>query len=188
MAYNNSIPQPTDKLSTSQNDIYGNFQALGTFTAIDHVQLNAANQGMHAKVTFPIAAAPAANTAGFIGLYGANDLSGNPQIYVNNVAPALQIPMTASLKANPGWTYLPSGLIMQWVSGTISGSSSTANLAIAFPTAMLTVQVSPAAVPSGDPRDAILTATASGLSAVSVVRSTSYSGTSVTYNVLAIGY
>jgi hypothetical protein len=119
MPYNANIPLATDKLSSSQVDINNNFQGINTYVSVDHVPFaNTANQGKHQMVTFPISAAPAVSVAGFIGLYGANDLVGNPAIFVNNVVPGKQIPMTSADAAATGWTYLPSGIIMKWGNST----------------------------------------------------------------------
>lgn len=134
MAYNAAIPLSTDKLSSSQVDIYNNFQALGTYVAIDHAGLNTTNSGMHAKITFPIATAPAVSAAGFIGLYGANDAAGNAQIWVNNVAPKAQIPITAGDLSAEGWAYLPSGLIIKW--GRASVTAGATGTAHSYPTGL----------------------------------------------------
>jgi hypothetical protein len=141
MPYNQNIPVSTDKLSSSQVDINNNFTAIKTFVDVDHVDFSdGVKQGMHQKITFPISAAPAVSLAGYIGLYGKNDGSGNPQIYVNNVAPALQIPMTSANLATPGWTYLPSGIILQWGSATINNGT-VVNFNMAFPNTCFSVQL-----------------------------------------------
>lgn len=122
MAYNALIPLATDSLSQSQADIYGNFNYLNTYFSAtnDHEPFNSgALDGKHQKVTFPIAPAPAVVGAGFIGMYAKLDAANNPQLYINNPVPGAQIPFTAAAKASPGWTYLPSGIIMKWGTGTV---------------------------------------------------------------------
>ena len=126
MAYNAVIPLATDTLSQSQADIYGNFNYLNTYFAAanDHEPFNSgALDGKHQKVTFPIAAAPAVVSAGFIGMYAKLDAANRPQLYINNPVPGVQIPFTAGEKASPGWTYLPSGMIMKWGSAAIQSHS-----------------------------------------------------------------
>jgi hypothetical protein len=154
MVYNANVPLSTDKLSSSQADLYNNFQAINTLVAVDHSGFNTANAGKHNKITFPIATAPAVSAAGFIGLYGAN-YGGIPQIWVNNVAPAHQIPMTAGSLVAEGWSYLPSGLIMKWgIASVAHGSGPLHN----FPTgvgipvfaALVSIQLTGIYVSSGD--------------------------------------
>jgi hypothetical protein len=53
MAYNNSIPLPTDWISASQPQIKDNFTALDTFFAVNHITYSAgSDNGEHTKVTF----------------------------------------------------------------------------------------------------------------------------------------
>lgn len=116
MAYTANIPQPNDKISNSQPQILQNFQALNTYTSVDHVSLNAANQGKHKTATFPTAAAPAAAGATEVGLYSANGpTSGVPELFINKTAK--QVPFTESLNAATGWTWLPSGIQIMWGTG-----------------------------------------------------------------------
>src|SRR5574340_1263877 len=124
MAYNDNIPQPADKLSTSQPQILQNFQALNTFTSVDHVALNAANQGKHRVATFPTGLAHPVVGASEVGLYAANGTSsGLPELFINKTAS--QIPCTESLQATPGWTWLPSGLRLYWAEFTSVAALST---------------------------------------------------------------
>jgi hypothetical protein len=185
MAYKSNIPLATDKLSTSQSDLNGNFTEINTYVNVDHVAFNGANQGKHKKATFPVAAAPGAAGAAEVGIYAANS-GGVPELFINKTA--TQIPFTASLKANAGWTYLPSGIIIQWTSGVMNGAASVVALPIAFPTAMFTVQVTPSTISGGDIRDDIIAATPNGLNAVFMSRSAAWSGVAIGVNILAIGY
>ncbi len=144
MAYQSTIPQPTDRLRTSQGDLLGNFAAtsggLGTM-------LNP-NQGY---IQFPNQGATPTPTLTQPGLYGSTPALTNVEelfIAKNVAGPSfIQVPMTAStlsLNANPVrgnscFAYLPSGFIIQW--GSFSGASTNTpvNFAIPFPTRPLTV-------------------------------------------------
>jgi hypothetical protein len=114
------VPNSGQTLNSSRTQISGNFATIDTAFQIDHVDYNLANQGMHETVTFPIGSAPTVSSTGFIGLYGALDLAGNPQIFVNNTSTGnvgkstKQVPMTAGFLQTTGWSYLPSGLLMKW--------------------------------------------------------------------------
>ena len=115
MPYNNAIPQPTDRLSDSQNDILVNFAGLETWAAINHSSIGAAagTLGQHTFLTlFPQGVAPAGNLI----------LANNVNLYVDNAnEPQLKrgantpVPwLNTQLNPTPGWSYLPSGLVMKW--------------------------------------------------------------------------
>ncbi len=117
MAYNNAIPAANDRLSQSQSDIQGNFAAIQTLVGINHINFGSANQGKHLYLQLPEHAAPttAIDEAGFYANVGA--ASGVTELYFrreNN--DATPIPMTETKNVTPtsGWTFLPSGLLLQW--------------------------------------------------------------------------
>lgn len=137
MAYNNAIPQPTDKLRNSQPDLLGNFQAIKTLVDVNHVTFDVADQGKHKFVTFPVQSPAPTFLTGEEGLYnklfntGVNPTNIN-ELYVH-VQPSAsgtrpqEIPFTASILSRiapnttetgnegvRGWTYLPSGLLIKW--------------------------------------------------------------------------
>jgi len=148
MPWNQNIPQPGDKLSQSQADLRGNFQALDTYVQVDHVAIAAADQGKHKKVSYvsqayvapilgPVTAANEAiifardsiavpgTTALFYKGPGLADIAGAAEFSYANAA-------------SPGYTILPSGIWLQW--GTGNGNAQQ-NFVTAFPTACLNVQV-----------------------------------------------
>jgi len=131
MPYNSNIPQATDKISTSQGQILGNFQAINTWVNVDHGGLNAGAGivGAHLKVSLPNGPNPPtipfdANSNGFFCSTGSH-VPGIRQIYahIQVQGPALRdIPFTESILATnaapaanaTGWTYLPSGILLKW--------------------------------------------------------------------------
>ena len=142
-SYNDLIPQPTDQQSVSQNDILLNFGAIKTLIDVDHGDFSTATYGQHNKVSLPVQAVAPVFAAGTNGIF--SNLPATPATGVNEVwlnkqtsAGAAYIPMTASIlstNSNPGtnssgWSYLPSGIIMKWGSGTANG-----NTAFVFPVA-----------------------------------------------------
>ena len=147
MAYDPTIPKATDLLSQSQSDILANFDAINMWVDVDHAGFGSPVEGKHNKVSFPVQppfpAPPPAFLAGEIGLYSLlNSLTTKNELYVaNSSTPTVRTPMTASLLSltpNPGsnvdgWTYLPSGLLIKWGSGTANG-----NTAFLFPVSVNT--------------------------------------------------
>lgn len=127
----NIVPNSGETLNHSRAPIAGNFVTINAAFKIDHVEYVLGNQGMHNTVTFPINAVPTQLTAGFIGLYGANDFAGKAQIFVNPTLSTTSTPAVVqspsltggSLTAN-GWAYLPCGLLMKWGTGTTNSVTS----------------------------------------------------------------
>ena len=113
MAYQANIPQANDKLSKSQADIQGNFQALST-------QLNPTNS----TVLFPTRVGDPTAIATTLQLYAkadANTVNGTGLFLrrATGASTLLTIPLTqfianAVAGNNNGYTYLPSGLLVQW--------------------------------------------------------------------------
>lgn len=184
-------PNSGQTLNSSRTQISGNFGTIDAAFNKDHVDYSLTNQGLHKTVTFPIATAPTVNLTGFIGLYGANNLAGKPQIWVNNVAPLKQIPMTEGTLANPGYTYLPSGIIMQWASGIVPAkqASITVTLPIKFDGDVLNCQVSPTTGPgSSHSSDFIIYAVKDTTQTITVGRGSTHVNVQVPFNLLVIGY
>lgn len=135
----NVVPNAGQSLAVTRDPIRNNFGTINAAFLVDHVEYNIADQGKHKQVTFPNNAPPAAPIANEIKLYNANG-GGIPQLFVQRVAaPALNIPFTQATYVSPGYTYLPSGIIIQWG----QGGGPVANFPIPFPTACLTCIVSP---------------------------------------------
>ena len=71
MVFNPAIPQPTDFLSISQQDLLGNMGQLETWSNVDHypVANNTANLGKHVKSTCPWQAAGPTTVADEVAVY-----------------------------------------------------------------------------------------------------------------------
>lgn len=135
MAYNAGIPLATDQLATSQGDLLNNFAAINTFVNVNHLPFNGADQGKHSQITFPLgplAGQPFTYGVGEIGLQSLNQLPTSiPDIWMTRGS-GTAIPITGSLKATIGWTYLPSGILLKWGTGTAVAAGNTI---VTFPVA-----------------------------------------------------
>lgn len=124
-----NIPQSTDQLSVSQGNILNNFQILGAIAgngAPASASINSASGFNWVYIPHSAAAPPAgaAFPVDEIGIYSAeNSKTGLYELYVNkqSLTGAVQVPMTASSlsttspsQGGAGWSYLPSGFILQW--------------------------------------------------------------------------
>ena len=131
MAYDNTIPKPTDKLKISQADLLANFAALQTLIDVNHDDFASANQGKHKWINFLVQAAAPAILADN-GLYNKNyatTAKNESYIHGQKFAGTSDVPFSASVLSNTaspaahgsdGWTYLPSGILVRWkyINGT----------------------------------------------------------------------
>jgi hypothetical protein len=139
LTYYNNIPAATDQISLSQPQIQTNFGSIDSLIQVDHATFASTNAGFHNKITFPVQPSAPSFALGNIGLYSFL----NPTTTVNELYITLQdgtrVPMSASSKAGVGYTYLPSGLLIQW--GTALGKGNVAvGFPIAFPHSTLNIQ------------------------------------------------
>jgi hypothetical protein len=121
MAWQQNIPQPTDKLSVSQGDLLNNFQALNTWMNINHYLPTDINSGKHKFVTMPIQGADVATGGNEIALYTkTGDFSAPPQLFWRQQNNGTVVNITEGDLVTNGWSRLPSGLIVKWGSATLS--------------------------------------------------------------------
>jgi hypothetical protein len=133
MALNN-VPLAGQTLGNSRNQIQQNFQVIDTAFSVNHVGYNDPDQGKHKWVSFPVQAAAPVFLGGEVGLYNKLPVAPFPLTTVNELfvskSDGTQVPMTASLQAQTGWTFLPSGILLKW--GRVSTASGTQT--VTFPT------------------------------------------------------
>lgn len=132
MAYSNAIPQPTDRLKDSQQDILDNFAALKTLIDVNHGTFGAADEGKHKFVTMPEQGSAPTTAVNEMALYTQlSSLSGNSELVIRNENNGASVEFTSSVKATNGWSRLPSGVLIKW--GTASANRNTLST-ITFPT------------------------------------------------------
>lgn len=133
MAYKPNIPAATDKLSVSQGDLQGNFQAIDDGSsagfAKNHVSLTAVSDvGKHKKVDLTDqTSSPPTPDAGQIVLYNADDVgsgSGRKELWANNNS-ALVYPITAGKRTAQGWARIGGGVYMIWGTQTSDNNTSS---------------------------------------------------------------
>lgn len=191
MPWTPSTPQPQDTISSTTGLISGNFTAINYWTGVDHTIIDAAglDEGKHNKVTLMSQAAAPPFTPNIAPLTGVSALGlyakdGNlpngiinttTQLYAHIVRKdaganytTQEVPFTASILSNTllgpgtgGWSYLPSGLIIQW--GKVVANNALNTLVITpnpplvsfqfqipFPTQCLNVQLTQSTTSSSD--------------------------------------
>jgi len=125
MPYNQNIPQPTDFISNSQNDILNNFQAIYTLVNVNIVPFDdpSGAQGTFkwALFTTGFGAGPVP-TAAQIGIYPIISTlgEGGPALTLvrNGIA---SYDFTSATVDLPGWVRLPSGLLLKWGQVDVDG-------------------------------------------------------------------
>jgi len=126
MAYKGNVPQPTHKLSQSQDDLLNNFSTLLTAFDINHVTFDSSDEGKHAFIEFPVQSPVPTTGAGEVGLYcQTSALTGNPELVFSHESAGSTYEFTSAVKAETGYAILPSGIIMKWGSGTANSNTTT---------------------------------------------------------------
>jgi hypothetical protein len=133
--YKPAIPQATDLLSQSQLDLLNNFGAIQALVDINHSDFANPNAGKHNFVEMPVQS-PVPTTAGNeVGLYcQTSAITTQPELVfarqAGSTAPAaVQITeFTSAGWTNPGWTVLPSGIMLKWRANIGFGASSTVTI------------------------------------------------------------
>jgi len=120
MAYQNNIPQPSDKLKDSQPAILANFQAIKTLIDVNHATFGAANEGKHKYINIPIVGAAPTTAASEMALYTkTSTYTGNTEAFLRRESNGSEIEYSAAQFDYNGWSMLPSGLLMKWGTATI---------------------------------------------------------------------
>jgi len=154
-----NIPQPNDQLSVSQGNLLNNFQILGAIAGNanpNSALINAAAGFnfvyMPVQAAQPNFVATSSNVWTQLNNIAALGNTGQRELFVRTDTantPANQgIPITSAVKAARGYTFLPSGIILQWGQTNVlalgaNPNAATGNFALTFPTACLNVQISP---------------------------------------------
>lgn len=206
MAYNGNIPQPTDQISQSQNQILDNFTAIQTVVAVNHVTFDdpSGNQGKHKWVSFPVQTGTPAFAAGEEGLYNLaynNGTTTKNETFVHKQTSSgtQDIPFTAGiLSANSaaaalsdGWTYLPSGILLKWSGSANATGQQSINFPAGAPAFTVCLTVIPQVISgtAGDVNKAIRLTGVGPLSFSVYASSRTTTGAAlVAFTYLAIGY
>jgi hypothetical protein len=131
MALNN-VPLTGQTLNATRVPINQNFSVIDTAFQVDHIDYNIAGQGQHNKVSFPVQNPIPAPQAGIVQLYSVlSAITNEPELVfthqAGSTAPnaAKIVEFTSAGWANPGWTRLPSGILLKWHAGVSFASVST---------------------------------------------------------------
>ena len=136
MALNN-VPVPGQTLGSSRDLVNQNFSVIDTAFTVNHVPYNdgTGNQGFHQFIQLPAGVPTGVTNNGTpqVALYSnTGAISGVPELFFqrNNLGANAGYSITEAGATNPGWTRLPSGILLKWASGIGFGgaASKTTNL------------------------------------------------------------
>lgn len=133
MTFQENIPAGPDNPSISPPDFRGNFQALETWSDVDHVSLvtAGADNGKHKHVHMPAQGSPPTTIAGEGVLY-CEDVAGTTQLFFERDADVTQIQLTGDFdNSSNGYIQLAGPIIMQWGQATISSGATSTNVTLA---------------------------------------------------------
>lgn len=129
----NSTPNASDIISFTQPLIKTNFDSINGGFNVDHVEFNTtapytgSNAGKHKQVTFIAGGTPASGANEF-GLY---NLAGDLRIVKVG---GVDVPICGTTAATANMSYLPSGVIIKWGTGSVAtGSDAAITFTPAFP-------------------------------------------------------
>lgn len=137
----NNIPLPGQSLLQTRDQVNANFTDTNRAFKVNHVEINISGEGKHKFLQMPEQVAPFpttdANEAALYCAVGAT--SGVSElVFRRESSPGIigTIPFTEHSPASPsmnsaGWTYLPSGIMMQW--GVITILNQAGNTVVTFP-------------------------------------------------------
>ena len=134
MALNN-VPLAGQTLGQTQAPINQNFSVIDTAFQVDHEDYNTTNQGMHNRVSFLAQSPVPTPLSGIVQLYSqVSSITSQPELVfahqLGSTAPtaAQIVEFTSAGWANPGWTRLPSGILLKWHSGISMASLATVTI------------------------------------------------------------
>jgi hypothetical protein len=146
-AFNTGIPAANDDPSVDQPDMLQNNVSTNGIIAEDHIGFNINNGGYHQQTTMFNQSAPGLKGADGVLFAGLNGGSSWPQW--QNALGVVPLAIKVPSLANPGYTSIPGGVIVQWgfINGTHGGAPqkmqngdfATTTFPIIFPTSVFDV-------------------------------------------------
>jgi len=137
-SYNTNIPAAANLLSDDQPDMQTNTNSinslLGGDATVDMIGFGNANGGWHRQLTYVVQGSAPGSSSGQARTYSKTS-SGSSEIFLqrDNVATEIQLTRGTPSAATSGYTFLPGGILLQWVQRTATGAF---NWPIAFTTSV----------------------------------------------------
>lgn len=145
--YTRDTPAGGNNPSVDRPVMTQNFNSTDGIVAEDHYGFNVANGGFHKQARMPAGSLPTGRIPNSGTIYVKS--LGNRQLFYVNDDTSNEYQMTrvsntnfSTFSTNPGWTFLPGGLLLQYGESTSNTSSPNAEVTFPFPfTTVFTVQI-----------------------------------------------
>lgn len=137
--YNQNIPAASNLLSDDQPNMATNtnslFSLLGGDSSVDMIGFGDADGGWHRQLTYVVQASAPGSASGQARTYSKTD-GGNSEIFLqrDNVATEIQLTKGTPTAASKGLTFLPGGLLLQWMDVSIATTTGSDTFLQAFTT------------------------------------------------------
>lgn len=124
------LPNNGQSLNATRDNIRNNFAITDSGFKVNHYNFGEANAGKHLYLQMPEVAAPA-TAANEAALYSKEGVASHvTELFFRRESSGAEIPFTEALLGNPGWTYIPSGIMIQW---GIAANINETGVVIGFP-------------------------------------------------------
>src|SRR5574338_379470 len=134
MTFQSNVPQASDKLTKSQQDLLGNFQAIGSLIPVNHIDFGASGAGKHKFVEMPNQGSNPAGAANEFTIFSKLASSVSQLFYKrDNEATAYQLTGRNPTGTTNGTTFLPGGFILIWGRNAAVVNNTATNFHTAFP-------------------------------------------------------
>ncbi len=132
------IPNSGQSLDDTRDGIRTNFSILRTAQNLNHGDIDTGDQGKHKFLQMPQQGSDPATAANESAFY-TKDSGGYPNFFIRNESNGQVYKLTAmddaniaTFATNPGWTFLPGGLLLQYGVVAVTGSPQTITFSKAF--------------------------------------------------------
>ncbi len=146
MSFTPNIPQIGQSLGNSRPQILNNMAVLRSTIATNHYDVNDAKAGKHKYVEMPVLSVIPPGLAASEGTLYVKSVSSRRELFYTNDTSGNEWQLTSLSNSNfatfgtdPGWTFLPGGLLMQWGTETCA-SGTTVSFSRSFTGAPYTIQ------------------------------------------------
>lgn len=132
--YNNDIPDSGNNPSSDQPKMQENTQSIFNILNQDMIGFTVPNGGLHKKITYIQQAADPGSAAGQYVTYSKDSGSGVSELYLQkDGGSVVQLTKGTPVTAATGFTYLPGGLLLKWMTVPILTNTGTANYDTTIP-------------------------------------------------------
>ena len=138
--YNRNLPNPPDDPSEDVSGMRENAGTINSWVAIDHVGFNNSQGGYHNKATFIDQGSSSPSGVSMADVLYAKTVNSVVELWLQRATgSAIQLTNGNVLAASNGYSFLPGGLILQWLETPTSVGGTPFSFPLSFPTNVFAV-------------------------------------------------